>query len=370
MELSKEYMLSQYQELGMLNGNNSVRLVRHSITGRIAVKKYMPASQKPVYVFLKLHRNEFIPEIYGYFENESQLIIIEEYIEGRNLEDILSEQRMPVEEGVRIVKEVCRGLYPLHTAVPPIICRDLKPENIMLTLQKHVKLIDFDIARVVSLGKNRDTVIMGTEGFAAPEQFGRRQTDGRSDIYALGTILNYIVLYKFPVEEIVPGKLGEIIRRCIALNPDERYQSVIELERELEYRYPVRNRHADIGKKIPAGELSARRRFLPPGFRSGRVWKMLLAVIGYLLILNICLGMDVTENGVIITGIRAVSQKVLMLLAQLAEIAVVFNFLGCREKIPLLRMDNRLIRIAGYVVLELVFMVIAVLVWMLLELLI
>lgn len=184
MELSKEYMLSQYQELGMLNGNNSVRLVRHSITGRIAVKKYMPASQKPVYVFLKLHRNEFIPEIYGYFENESQLIIIEEYIEGRNLEDILSEQRMPVEEGVRIVKEVCRGLYPLHTAVPPIICRDLKPENIMLTLQKHVKLIDFDIARVVSPGKNRDTVIMGTEGFAAPEQQGMENASGGNRISA------------------------------------------------------------------------------------------------------------------------------------------------------------------------------------------
>jgi serine/threonine protein kinase len=99
MELSKEYMLSQYQELGILNGNNSVRLVRHSITGRIAVKKCMKIEQKPVYEFLMVHKNKYIPQIYGYFENGDQMIVIEEYIEGRNLEDILCEQRMPVEEG-------------------------------------------------------------------------------------------------------------------------------------------------------------------------------------------------------------------------------------------------------------------------------
>ncbi len=368
MELSKEYMLSQYQELGILNGNNSVRLVRHSITGRIAVKKCMKIEQKPVYEFLMVHKNKYIPQIYGYFENGDQMIVIEEYIEGRNLEDILCEQRMPVEEGVRIVKDICRGMSPLHTASPPIICRDLKPENIMLTLQGHVKLIDFDIARIVSPGKSRDTVIMGTEGFAPPEQFGRRQTDGRSDIYALGTILNYIVLKKFPVEEIVPGKLGEIIRRCIALNPDERYQSVKELEGELEALYPGRNKYEAEGNGLSAGELPGWRRFLPPGFRSGRVWKMILAVMGYLLVFYICLDMDVSENGVIITGIRAISQNILVLLAQLAEIAVIFNYLGCRDRMPLLKLDNRLIRIAGYAVLELVFMVIAVLIWMLLDL--
>ncbi len=370
MERSEEYMLFQYQELGLLNGNHNVSLVRHSITGRIAVKKYVKIEQKPVYDFLKMHENEFIPKIYGCFENESQLIVIEEYIEGRNLEDILCERKLSVEDGVRIVKEICRGMYPLHTASPPVISRDLKPENIMITPQRHVKLIDFDIARVVSPRKPRDTVIMGTEGFAAPEQFGRRQTDGRSDIYALGTMLNYIVLQKFPVEEIVPGKLGEIIRRCIALNPDERYQSVKELEGELERLYPDRNRYIAGGNEGSAGELPEWRRFLPPGFRSGRIWKMFLAVVGYLAVFYICLTMDIIENGVIITGIRAISQRILILSAQLEEIAVICNYLGCRDKIPFLKRDNRLIRMAGYVVSEFVFMIIAALVWMFMDLLI
>lgn len=394
MELSQEYILSQYQELGTLNGNESVRLVRHSVTGRVAVKKCMKIGQKPVYDFLKLHRNEFIPEIYGYFVDGSQLIIIEEYIEGRNLEDILCEQGLSEAEGVRIVKEICRALYPLHTAVPPIICRDLKPENIMLTLQKRVKLVDFDIARVVSPEKSRDTVIMGTEGFAAPEQFGHRQTDGRSDIYALGTLLNYMLLRKFPVEEIMPGELGRVVRRCIAINPDERYQSVIELEGELERLYPGRNvfaeRRSDRGEesteeckkpenrnnsknrsnKLSGGQSPAWRRFLPPGFRSGRVWKMFLAVIGYLLLINLCLSMEIKENDVVVTGARATCQRVLVLLAQLAEIAFLCNYIGCREKIPLLRSDNILFRIAGYVVLELAFMVIAALVWLTIDLLI
>ncbi len=207
MELSKEYILSQYQELGLLNENENVRIVRNSINGRIAVKKYMNIEQTAIYAFLKSHRSDFIPQIYEYIEDGRQLIVIEEYIEGRNLEDILREQKLTIEESVCIVKRICRALYPLHMARPSIVCRDLKPENIMITLQNHVKIIDFDIARIVSPGKNRDTVVMGTEGFAAPEQFGRRQTDCRSDIYALGTILNYMILRKFPVEEIAGGQL-------------------------------------------------------------------------------------------------------------------------------------------------------------------
>lgn len=377
MELSKEYILSQYQELGMLNGYENVRIVRNSITGKIAVKKYMKIEQKPIYAFLQTHKNEFIPQIYGYFEHEQQLIVIEEYIEGRNLEDILCEYSLSEEAGVCIVKELCCGLYPLHAAKPAVICRDLKPENIMLTSTGHVKLIDFDIARVVSPEKNRDTVIMGTEGYAAPEQFGRRQTDSRSDIYALGTILNYMILQKFPVEEIAPGKLGQVVRRCIAVNPDERYQNVKDVEKDLEKLYPSRksaipklNEQAGFSAdKFPDG-LPAWRRFLPPGFRSGSIWKMLLAIIGYLMIIDLCLSMEIKEGDMVMIGAGAVLQKILCLLAQLAEIAVVFNYLGIRDKIPGAGSDSRIIRIVGYVILEFVFMVIAVLLWSVLELLI
>lgn len=374
MDLAKEYILSQYQELGALNGNECVKIVRNSITGRIAVKKWMSIEQKFIYTFLKLHRNEFIPEIYECFENDRQLIVIEEYIEGRNLEDILCEWSMSIEESCRIVKELCRALYPLHMAEPSIVCRDLKPENIMLTLCGKVKLIDFDIARVVSPGKNRDTVVMGTEGFAAPEQFGHRQTDGRSDIYALGTILNYLLSGKFPVEEIADGKLGDVVRRCIAVNPDERYQNVKELEMDLERLYPsnvryvqapenVRRSERGVQEQVRRKERASWTRFLPPGFRSGTVWKMLIAIIGYLMLIVICLGMEVKEGEKIITGPEAFTQQILFLLSQLAEIGFIFNYLGWRDRVPLLNSANYFLRIAAYLVLEFVFISIAVLFW-------
>lgn len=378
MELVREYVLSEYQEMGVLNKNENVRLVRHSITGKIAVKKTMKVGQKPVYAFLKTHKSDFIPEIYECFEDGRQLIVIEEYIEGRNLDDILSERSFSPEEGCCIIKEICRALETLHTAEPPIICRDLKPENIMMTSRNEVKLIDFDIARVISPGKSRDTVVMGTEGYAAPEQFGHRQTDGRTDIYALGTILNCLILRKLPVDEIVEGKLGKVIRRCIALNPDERYQNVKELEMALEKIYPSVSKEKSGSKRdIPCDrpplpgnmdrERKTWRRYLPPGFRSGTAWKKILAVMGYLALIDLSLSMEIKEEEKVITGARAVTQQILFLLSQLAEIGFVFNYIGLGDRLPILKSENRLFRVLKYIILDFILIAIAVIFWMLLD---
>ena len=361
MELTEEYILSQYQELNILNENERVTIVRNTVTGKIAVKKYMNIEQEAIYAFLKTHRSEFIPQTYEYIKDGRQLIVIEEYIEGRNLEDILCERKLTVEEGVCIVKRICRALLPLHTADPSIVCRDLKPENIMVTPQGGVKIIDFDIARIVRPGKSRDTVAMGTEGFAAPEQFGRRQTDSRSDIYALGTILNYMILQKFPVEEIVEGKLGGVIRRCILVNPDERYQNVIELEQALEELYPSVMEKV---KKAQEAEEDGHnwRRVLPPGFRSGNVWKMIVAIIGYFSVINLFLLMELREeNGELVTGWGVLVYQILVILSQFVEIGFLFNYMGCKDNVPLLNSKNLLLRIVGYVILEILLIVIATL---------
>lgn len=369
MDLSKEYILSQYQELDILNENEKVMIVRNTITGKIAVKKYMNIEQTAIYAFLKSHRSDFIPQIYEYIQDGQRLIVIEEYIEGRNLEDILCEQKLAAEEAVNIVKKICRALYPLHMAEPSVVCRDLKPENIMVTPQNTVKLIDFDIARIVSPGKSRDTVVMGTEGFAAPEQFGRRQTDSRSDIYALGTILNYMILRKFPVEEIVDGKLGAVIRRCIFVNPDERYQNVRELEQALEELYPsVIEEEEKTGEAQENQTLPEWRRFLPPGFRSGKIWKMILAILGYLMMINIFMSVEIKEDGVM-SGSRELHllQKILLTLSQFVEIGFLFNYLGCRESTPILNSKNPFLRIAGFVILEFLLLLITIILWDIVE---
>lgn len=408
MDIAEEYLLSQYEELGELNGNTCVRLVRNAVTGKIAVKKRMRIEQKQIYDFLKSHRSSFTPEIYVCVEDGEQLVVIEEYFEGQNLEDLLSEHALSEEEACCIVSELCCALEPLHWAVPPIVCRDLKPENIMITAQKEVKLVDFDIARTVSPGKSRDTVVLGTKGFAAPEQCGYAQTDGRSDIYALGAVLNYCILRKLPVEERIDGKLGKVVEKCIALSPDERYQSVGELKAALKRIYPTeaqdgwkrgsgqderesssrqkgwernsrqyeweRNRGQDGAKRrdIDHGwenrpeweeESIKWRRFLPPGFRSGRVWKMAVAVMGYLIVINFSMTMKVKIRNVVFSGPRAWLQQIMFLLSQLAEIGIVFDYMGCQSRIPFLKTKNRVLRILIYIGMEFLLILITAVVW-------
>lgn len=391
MDIVKEYLLSQYEELGELNGNPCVSIVRNTVTGKIAVRKRMGIGQKQIYDFLKAHPNCYTPEIYECVEDGEQLIVIEEYFEGQNLEDLLYDKALSEEEAYCIVADLCCALEPLHTAEPAIVCRDLKPENIMITPQRDVKLIDFDIARTVSPGKGRDTVVLGTKGFAAPEQCGYAQTDGRSDIYALGAILNYCVLRKLPVEKMVDGKLGKVIEKCTALSPDDRYQSVGELlnaldriylsdtperwERKVERKNKVYeydgHRHKS-GEEWEADEngYHAWRRFLPPGFRSGRVWKMVVAVFGYLLVISFSLSMKVKINNVVFTGPRAWLQQILFLISQLAEIGIVFDYMGCQGRILILKTQNRLLRIVIYIGMEFLLILIMAVVWAIVDTLI
>ncbi len=362
MDLEKGYALSQYEELGKLNGNASVWIVRNSITGKIAVKKIMSAEQKKIYAFLKSRGSKYTPEIYECAEDGEKLIVIEEYFEGRNLEDILYEERMNAKEACCIVSDLCCALEPLHMAEPAIICRDLKPENIVITPQKDVKLIDFDIARTVSHGKRRDTVVMGTRGFAAPEQWGYAQTDGRSDIYALGVLLNYCILRKLPTEEMLSGALGKVVEKCTALSPNDRYQSVRELKETLEEINLL-------GKKEETGEersldateecdnlqiqaleqevkkTSGWRKFLPPGFRSGKAWKMVVAVLGYLMVLDLSLRLDTQYS-----EREAFAIKSNRLIVCLMEIGVVFNYMGCQKYIPFLNTESRRRRVVIYII--------------------
>lgn len=127
-------------------------------------------------------------------------------------------------------------LCPFICCDPPIIHRDIKPSNILLTPSDHVILIDFDASREFDAGKPEDTVLLGTREYAAPEQYGFGQSDARSDIYALGVLLNKMLTGTYPRRECPECSLGEIITRCTALLSDQRYASVEELKTALTSR--------------------------------------------------------------------------------------------------------------------------------------
>ena len=102
--------------------------------------------------------------------------------------------------------------------------RDVKPENVILRGSDAV-LIDFDAARIYKVASESDTQVLGTTGFAAPEQYGIFQSDERADIFSLGVLLNIMLTGKHPSREMAAGKMGRIVRKCTMTAPEQRYQS-------------------------------------------------------------------------------------------------------------------------------------------------
>lgn len=189
-----------------------------------------------------------LPRIVDIIENRDTIYVVMDYIEGNSLDRIIAHQG-PLEQEVVIewAKQLCDVLGYLHRQNPPIIYRDMKPANIMLKPEGYLKLIDFGIAREYKAENETDTTVLGTRGYAPPEQHGSRQTDVRSDIYALGMTMHHLLtgvdprpadyIY-YPIRYWKPelsSNLERIIDKCTALDPKDRYQDCNELMYALEH---------------------------------------------------------------------------------------------------------------------------------------
>jgi len=185
-----------------------------------------------------------------YFPEHSNWYLVMDFIEGETLEARLAKApggRLPVEEALRITRQLCEVLTYLHNQNPPVIFRDLKPSNVMLTLQGEVKLIDFGIARFFKPGQTRDTVNLGTPGYAAPEQYGKMglQSGPRADVYSLGALLLQMIsgydptLTPFPLPDPrsvmrnIPPHIAAVITQATQATPDLRYGSIREMQQAL-----------------------------------------------------------------------------------------------------------------------------------------
>src|SRR5258708_33872375 len=129
-----------------------------------------------------------LPSIHDYFEESGRWYLVMSFIQGETLADYLDHtpnQKLSLEETLRVGQTLCQVLYYLHPHQPPIIFRDLKPTNIMRSADGHLYLIDFGIARHFKPGQVKDTSSYGSMGYAPPEQYGKAQTTIRSDIYSL-----------------------------------------------------------------------------------------------------------------------------------------------------------------------------------------
>ena len=192
---------------------------------------------------LKKFNHPNLPSIIDVIDGDGTFLIVMDYIEGNPLSKALETSGAQAQEDViEWSKQLCDVLGYLHSRKPPIIYRDMKPSNVMLKPDGNVMLIDFGTAREFKSNSVADTTCLGTQGYAAPEQFGGQgQTDARTDIYCLGATMYHLVTghnpctppYEmYPIRQWNPSLssgLEEIILKCTQRNPDDRYQSCAEL---------------------------------------------------------------------------------------------------------------------------------------------
>lgn len=175
-----------------------------------------------------------------FLKDEDKSYIIREYVEGNTVTELVEMSRegfLKDEQIIDITKQLCQVLGYLHSQKPPIIHRDIKPDNIIITKEGKLKLIDFGISRRYASNQEKDTVIIGSQFSAPPEQYGFRQTDARSDIYSLGVLMLYMATGSLDLKDSDKSAISKPIRKCIEkctrFAPKDRYVSVWSLETSL-----------------------------------------------------------------------------------------------------------------------------------------
>lgn len=237
-------------------------------------------------------RHPGLPTIVDIIEKPEASLVIMEYIEGISLDSYIEKNGAQSEANVRKWGiQLCEVLQYLHDQTPPIIYRDMKPANIMLKPDGNIALIDFGMAREFKYCSFRDTELLGTHGYAAPEQYDIKcQSDERTDIYGLGMTLYHLITGQDPcvppyaaqpIQQYNPHatkRMEEIIRTCTQLNPQDRYVSAEALKVDLSRERILFDEESE--DKAPKGK--------------GMMWAILIAVV---LILAITIVAITTSDG-------------------------------------------------------------------------
>ncbi|MDQ7826347.1 MAG: serine/threonine-protein kinase [Candidatus Eremiobacteraeota bacterium] len=253
-----------------------------------------------------------LPKVVDCFPESSRHYLVMEYIEGENLEEKLSlrEGSFSAEELMPWIFQIMDILEYLHSQSPPLIYRDLKPSNIVITAGGKAKLIDFGITRAFDPGKMRDTQAIGTPGFSAPEQYGTRQTDGRSDIYSLGATTFRLLSgenpqkfnFQFPpllqVRSGLDPRLSLAVGKALEKEPERRFQSIAEMRAFL-------RKEEEGGSKAP--QAPSAKKWQPLVLLTDEPWTLFL----YLMTIVFCAVIPVVGSFICIAGFAGLAVLVL-----------------------------------------------------------
>lgn len=202
------------------------------------------------------------PRVLDCYDIPGYQVVILEYLEGETLDAWVAQHGAGEKTTQFIFPKLCDAVAQLHASFDPsLIHRDIKPSNIMILADGtddprnlQVKVIDFGIARLFNEESDCDTRALGTRAYAPPEQFGYGQTDVRSDVYALGAVLYFMLTGAIPHASFSSREkrdvflsaanpaLAAVIRKASAFDPQQRYQSVGELKAAFLYALPASSR--------------------------------------------------------------------------------------------------------------------------------
>ena len=223
---------SRYVFVRTLKGKANVSLVSSRGNGELYVRKEYSVYNADVFNRIKAAGIDGIPELIEIDEVGNRLYTIEQYISGDTLLELF-ERNGPLDEGMirTIAIELCRILKRLHEMNPQVLHRDIKPSNIIIDKQGKVYLIDFNASKEVRGNTSEDTVLYGTQYFAAPEQLiGYMASSPATDIFSLGATLSYLMTGMYHSQMIAPGRYKKVLAKCVEMSPKDRYQSVEEFE--------------------------------------------------------------------------------------------------------------------------------------------
>ena len=352
MDYEGRLAISYYKEIGILNKEHNITLVQHIQNGTIYVRKELSVYNRDVYQTLKNTPVKGTPRIYALYEEEGKLIVIEEYIAGKTLLDFITEHRLNdflIQKYAIILCDICTQL---HSFKPAIIHRDINPSNIIITESGDLYLIDLNIARPVREGATADTTYLGTNGFAAPEQYGFGVSTIQTDVYGIGSVLK-AMLASINNTNL---RLNSVVNRATSLAPQDRYTTTAELRKAI----CNGNSKSDIGNSW--------RRFLPPGFRHANPIHILLSLPVYAMIVGLSMGL--TVNGAE-PGTETFSMwyyRFMVLIVSLATVCFACNYCNIQKHFHFCQHNNILVRILAKIIWSIIIWVALLIVFLLLML--
>lgn len=341
MDLEQRLSISYYKNIAVINESHKIYLAQHQVSGKFFVKKILDVYSVDVYKQLMKKPIPGTPKIIEFFDDGDSLTLIEEYVPGTSLSEIISSGTLTKEQLINYMFKLCVIVAALHSQEPPIIHRDIKPSNIIITRSEDVVLLDFNAAKnkLNDSNKETDTILLGTQGYASPEQYGFQESSPQSDIYSIG------ILIKNATASIrnYDHSFDHIISKCTQMDPSKRYHSADTLRMAImmlsKDRFNFRDSTAQI---FP---------FLPPGFRTLKPSRMIFATGIYLFFIYVCLTFDIQGTTLLVLWIN----RIVALLTFIGNILIVFNYLNIQKKFILCKSKNILIRILGTLILVIVF---------------